>query len=49
MSTHLQKNGVTMEQFKNTNIISAIGDTPIIRLQKIDKDIESELYVKLEY
>ena len=38
-----------MQQFKNTNIISAIGNTPIIRLNKIANDIESEIYVKLEY
>lgn len=38
-----------MEKFKNTNIISAIGNTPIIRLSSIDKEVESEIYVKLEY
>lgn len=38
-----------MEKFKNTNIISAIGDTPIIRLANIDKEVDSEIYVKLEY
>jgi cystathionine beta-synthase len=38
-----------MEAFKNTNIISAIGNTPIIRLNSVTKDIESEIYVKLEY
>jgi cystathionine beta-synthase len=37
-----------MESFKNTNIISAIGNTPIIRLQNIAKHIDSEIYVKLE-
>jgi len=38
-----------MEKFKDTNIISAIGNTPIIRLNSVTKDIESEIYVKLEY
>lgn len=38
-----------MEKFKNTNIISAIGNTPIIRLNSVTKGIESEIYVKLEY
>ena len=38
-----------MEKFQNSNIISAIGNTPIIRLQSIDKAVESEIYVKLEY
>lgn len=38
-----------MDKFKNTNIISAIGNTPIIRLQNVAKDLESEIYVKLEY
>lgn len=38
-----------MEKFKNTNIISAIGNTPIIRLNSVAKDVESEIYVKLEY
>jgi len=31
------------------NIIQAIGNTPIIRISNIDKDITSEIYVKLEY
>lgn len=38
-----------MEAFRNTNIISAIGNTPIIKLNSVTKDIESEIYVKLEY
>ena len=38
-----------MDKFKNTNIISAIGNTPIIKLNSVTKDIESEIYVKLEY
>lgn len=43
------ENGVKMEKFKNTNILSAIGNTPIIKLNSVAKDIESEIYVKLEY
>lgn len=31
------------------NVIGAIGKTPIIRLKNISKDIESDIYVKLEY
>lgn len=38
-----------MEKFKNTNIIDAIGSTPIIRLNNVAKHIDSEIYVKLEY
>lgn len=38
-----------MEKFKNANIISAIGNTPIIKLNSVTKDIDSEIYVKLEY
>lgn len=38
-----------MKQFQNTNIISAIGNTPIIRLNSVAKEVESEIYVKLEY
>lgn len=38
-----------MDKFKNTNIISAIGNTPIIKLNSVAKDVESEIYVKLEY
>lgn len=38
-----------MEKFKNTNILSAIGNTPIIRLNSVAKEVESEIYVKLEY
>lgn len=37
-----------MKAFKNTNIINAIGNTPIIRLPNIAKHIDSEIYVKLE-
>lgn len=38
-----------MDKFKGTSIIDAIGDTPIIQLQNIAKDTDSEIYVKLEY
>lgn len=38
-----------MQKFKNTNIIDAIGNTPIIRLNNVAKEVESEIYVKLEY
>lgn len=38
-----------MDKFKGTNIISAIGNTPIIELTNIAKEVESEIYVKLEY
>lgn len=38
-----------MEKFKNTNIIDAIGGTPIIQINKLAKHVESEIYVKLEY
>ena len=38
-----------MEKFKNSNILDAIGNTPIIRLGKVAADVESEIYVKLEY
>lgn len=38
-----------MEKFKNSNILTAIGNTPIIKLNSVTKGIESEIYVKLEY
>lgn len=38
-----------MEQFKNTNIISAIGNTPIVRLNSVAKEVNTDIYVKLEY
>lgn len=38
-----------MKKFENTNILSAIGNTPIIRLNSVTKGLESEIYVKLEY
>lgn len=38
-----------MEKFKDANIISAIGNTPIIKLNSVTKDVDSEIYVKLEY
>lgn len=31
------------------NVLEAIGDTPIVKLNSITKDIKSEIYVKLEY
>lgn len=31
------------------NVVDAIGGTPIIKLNHITKDIESDIYVKLEY
>ena len=31
------------------NIIEAIGNTPIVKLNKVAKDTSSEIYVKLEY
>jgi cystathionine beta-synthase len=38
-----------MEKFKNTNIISAIGNTPIIRLNKVASHLKANIYVKLEF
>ena len=32
-----------------SNILEAIGKTPLIRLNRMAKDIKSEIYVKLEY
>ncbi len=37
-----------MEKFNRT-VLDAIGNTPIIKLQKVASHIESEIYVKLEY
>ena len=31
------------------NILEAIGDTPIVRLNSIGAEVESELFVKVEY
>ena len=31
------------------NVLEAIGKTPLIRLNRIAKDVKSEIYVKLEY
>ena len=31
------------------NILDAIGGTPIVKLNKVTADVESEIYVKLEY
>ena len=38
-----------MEAFKHSSIIDAVGNTPIIRLNRVAKDVDSEIYVKLEY
>ncbi|MGB1050918.1 MAG: PLP-dependent cysteine synthase family protein [Chitinophagales bacterium] len=38
-----------MDAFKHSSIIDAVGNTPIIRLNHVAKDIDSEIYVKLEY
>lgn len=38
-----------MDKFRNTSIIDAIGNTPIIRLNSVAKHVKSEIYVKLEY
>ena len=32
-----------------SNIVDAIGNTPIVRLGSVARDVESEIYVKLEY
>lgn len=37
-----------MEKF-NRNVLDVIGNTPIIKLQKVAAHVESEIYVKLEY
>ena len=31
------------------NILDAIGNTPIIKLNKVANDVQSEIYVKLEF
>ncbi len=31
------------------NVIQAIGDTPIVRLNSISRGLSSEIYVKLEF
>jgi cystathionine beta-synthase len=33
----------------NANVLEAIGGTPIVKLNKVAADVESEIYVKLEY
>lgn len=38
-----------MKEFQHHSILNAIGNTPIIRLQSVAKDVDSEIYVKLEY
>lgn len=37
-----------MQKF-DKSVLDAIGNTPIIKLKNVVKDIESEIYVKLEY
>lgn len=37
-----------MEKF-NRSVLDVIGNTPIIKLQKVAAHVESEIYVKLEY
>lgn len=37
-----------MEKFNRT-VLDIIGDTPIIKLKKVAKDVSSNLYVKLEF
>ena len=37
-----------MKKFNKT-ILDVIGNTPIIKIQKLAKHVESEIYVKLEY
>lgn len=39
---------MAMEKF-HKKITDIIGDTPIIKLNKVAEDVESEIYVKLEY
>lgn len=31
------------------NVLEAIGKTPLIKLNRITRDVKSEIYVKLEY
>jgi cystathionine beta-synthase len=33
----------------NRTVLDVVGNTPIIKLQKVAKDVSSEIYVKLEY
>lgn len=37
-----------MEKF-NQSILDVIGNTPIVRLNNVTKDVDSDIYVKLEY
>lgn len=39
---------MSMKQF-NQSVVDVIGNTPIIKLNKVTEGIESEIYVKLEY
>jgi cystathionine beta-synthase len=38
-----------MDKFRDSNIISAIGNTPIVKLNKVASEVESNIFVKLEY
>lgn len=38
-----------MDKFRNSNIISAIGNTPIIKLNKVANHVKSNIFVKLEF
>ena len=38
-----------MDHLADTDIVSAIGNTPIIRLKNIAPHLKSRLFVKLEY
>ena len=37
-----------MKQF-NQNILDVIGNTPIVKLNKVANHVDSDIYVKLEY
>lgn len=39
---------MSMKKF-NQNVIDVIGNTPIVRLNKVAANVESDIYVKLEY
>jgi cystathionine beta-synthase len=40
---------MTLMKGARANIVEAIGNTPIIKLNSIGKDLDCEIYVKLEY
>ena len=37
-----------MKQF-NQSVLDVIGGTPIVKLKKVATEVDSEIYVKLEY